>query len=392
MAAHPNYGDLLYPIVLQNLLPDYSVKTFSIFENDAPMGAGYHVHPIKSFFDKDTACTYPLFIGGGAILKGHKDTAIMSFGMEYFKKLQREGKIDHAIAQPDKSFLENFAKDYLDYPSFGPWMLDPSALKAEKLIYFSSGAGAALPHSPPEIIQKFFNPADFIYVRDHITKQHLGNLGVKKPIHAVPDSIVALSDFYPYEAYRKIGMKMLENLGVDTSKKLIVFQSRPLSNDDATTVLRQFLALQAQGYEIVLLPVGLAHHDDLFLESMAKVYNSQVKQKCHYVPIKTIDEIIAVICAGNLVIGTSMHACITAFSYCKPFLIGVTQHAKQLGFLNMCGLDQNLELKDWKTMNDNIDKIIRLDKDFYAEKLKAAKDKIYSCVQGITRILEASST
>ncbi|PSB08072.1 hypothetical protein C7B62_17880, partial [Pleurocapsa sp. CCALA 161] len=68
-----NYGDLLYPVVFEKILRKMQVKEeirqFSFLEGDAPLGAGYYVHPIKSLFNQNSVRPRVLVIGGGALLK-----------------------------------------------------------------------------------------------------------------------------------------------------------------------------------------------------------------------------------------------------------------------------------------------------------------------------------
>lgn len=272
----------------------------------------------------------------------------------------------------------------MNYPSIGHYIINSDDLPGKtSVIYCSCGGKSRFPASAKEQIKAAFDRAKFIYVRDEIVEKSLLDCGVENDIHAAPDLIVALSDFFDPEVEARKGRKILEGNGVNIERRVLVFQSYPM-DDLATTQIVEQLKLYSQRHEaeIVLMPIGYCHGDHTYLQSLMQLSEGTFK----YIPVNSIFDMISVIAASDVFFGTSMHGNITAFSFGKPFLIGPTKRPKQAGFLSIVNLDAALELKEWSQANNFLDMVESLETDYFANRLSEAKTKVY---QVITRLLKS---
>ncbi len=392
-----NYGDLLYPVVFEKMLRKMQVKEevrqFSFLEGDAPLKAGYYVHPIKSLFNQSCDRPRVLVIGGGALLKvrQNKEQGYLQLFRKRKTPLPRFFDFKQWLfakigKKDDRSYFNQFFQSkYMNYPSVGPYIIDPDDLsKTASVVYCSCGGTSSFPTSAKEQAKTAFDKAKFIYVRDRTVQSRLLDCGVTKDIHTAPDLIVALSDFFDPKIESKKGHEILRRYGVDLKRRTLVFQSYPMDSIATAKIIEQLkLYSQRREAEIVLMPIGYCHQDHDYLRHLNNLSSGAFK----YIPVKSIFEIISVIAAGNAFFGTSMHGNITAFSFGKPFIIGPTNRPKQAGFLNMAKLDPVLELKEWSQANDVLDLAESWEAEYFKHRLCEAKAKVY---QVFAKLLDSS--
>lgn len=385
--CHENYGDLLYPIVFEKMLRKMQVKEeirqFSFLEGDAPLQAGYYVYPIQSLFDRSSEPPKTLVIGGGALFKinQNKEEGYLELFKKrgiplplffnarqwFFRKLGKTGYGSY--------FNRFFRSRYINYPAVGHYIINSDDLPGKtSVVYCSCGGKSGFPPPARKPIKSAFDRASFIYVRNEIVRKGLLNCGVEKYIHAAPDLIVVLSDFFAPDVEARKGREILVREGVDVKRRVLVFQSFPMNNLATTQIVEQLkLYSQRKEAEIVLIPLGYCHGDREYLQHLMHLSEGTFK----YIPVNSIFDAISVIAASDVFFGTSMHGNITAFSFNKPFLIAPTKRPKQAGFLNIANLDAALELKEWSQANDFLDMAESLETSYFANRLSEAKTKVY---------------
>jgi exopolysaccharide biosynthesis predicted pyruvyltransferase EpsI len=221
-----------------------------------------------------------------------------------------------------------------------------------------------------------------IYVRDLQSKQKIVDLGVTNQVHVAPDLIVRLSDFFDYKTNKQKGKNLLIQQGVDTDKSVLCFHAQPRSkafNRDSNLlaqgdeIIRQLKRYRERtDSEIVLLPIGYCHSDDQYLQHLAKRSDGALK----YVGAYSVYDIMAVIAASNVFLGTSLHGNITAFSFGIPHLFGPLNVDKITGFLDIANLSPDLKLKSWTEVNEKLDFVNSLEPAYFSSRAQIAKQKV----------------
>ena len=390
-----NFGDLLYPVIFQKLTEKHGITTpiipLSFMRGTAPYAAGYLVHGINEQIQSSSLSH--LVIGGGDVLRTDVDTVAAHYGSTYEKYLGQNfwSRMKQCwLGRRHRRYLKTeFVKKYMSYSPIAPFILDAGDCpQVGSILYCSCGAPFPFPPEKASTIRAAFESAAFVYVRDFQSKHKLQAAGVSRQIEVAPDLIVTLGDFFNRDVERRKGLALLAGYGVDTTKDVLCFQSSPQSSIAARELLQQLIALKKKtGAEIVLLPIGPCHGDDVFLRQLAEKSSGALT----YIAVNSIYEIISVIAASRLFIGTSMHGNITAFSFGIPHLFGPIAVDKAEGFLEIAGLGGDFKLGSWSQLADKEAMVIRLPQDYFADKAAIAKKAVNATFEKMVKILQATA-
>ncbi len=226
-------------------------------------------------------------------------------------------------------------------------------------------------------IKRIFERARYIYLRDEESAERLRNVGVRRELNVAPDLTVTLSDQFEYEEQNRRGRELLGRFGVRPDKRVLCFQSQPYPGFFEDDILQQLKRYQERtGAEVVALPLGYCHGDHEFLQSLAKRSGGLIK----YAGVYSVFDMLGIIAASDLFVGTSLHGNITAFSYGIPHVFGPLPVDKAAGFLNVVNLPVELKMRSWTEINDKIDFAIELGRDYFSKKATAAKAKTYETI------------
>lgn len=391
-----NYGDLLYPVIFRKMAEKHGVTSdiapMCFFQGPAPCDARYLVQDVnKTLLDQSNKLSH-LVIGGGDILRADIQTVANHYSPIFE---QREGiqplffrfkKLLMSKRRWAKSIQSKFIRKYFGYSTISPFILDRTLHTAfDSLIYCSCGVPFKFPLDKHEATRKAFDSASFIYVRDQQSMDKLKEIGVKRGIEVAPDLIVTLSDFFSKEEEKLKGLAILASYGVDTSKEIICFQTKPETEEVCTELLHHLTALRNKtGAEIVLLPIGYCHGDDVFLKNLA-IKSCGVFT---YLESRSIFATISILAASSLFIGTSMHGNITAFSFGIPHLFGPIAVDKVKGFLNIVGLGKEFQLDSWADIDERHTMLEKLPADYFTTRAEHSKNAVNDTFGKIADILK----
>lgn len=375
-----NYGDLLYPVIVRKMLESRGyteqIRCYSFLDGPAPGDSGYDIIRIQELLDAKAAFLSALIIGGGDILRTDTETLASHYKYIYRKRLgypALQWFAEKYLKRPPVTKL--FLKRYMSYDAPGPFLLDPAAFPGVGSVYYCS-CGAPLDFKPGERerVRDVLEHASYVSVRDRQSRDKLIAAGVEREIHAVPDLILTLSDFFDPETERRKGRNILGRYGVNTGAKILCFQCMPHAGEPMEVILSQLRRYRERtGAEIVLLPLGYCHADDRFLKRLARASDGAFR----YVGVRSIFDMLSVLAACDLFLGTSMHGNITALSFGIPHLFGPIRVDKAEGFLDMAGLPPDLKLASWSDFNDRADMLAALGTAFFAEKAATAKQAVH---------------
>ncbi len=388
-----NYGDLLYPIILRRLLQTrehLSVRQFSFLPGAAPLEAGFETSPIRNLFETQTTGPLHLVIGGGDILRTDRH----NLGTPY----SRHSRISHQMIrhsiggaglfgyllrrnlprQDARTFYaKRFRQRWMNYPAVGPFLISPEDLPAGGVVdYISCGIPFAFA-SEIDRVKRTFEAAQNIYLRDEQSAEKVRNAGVGSAIQVAPDIAVLVSDLFDHEAEARRGRQILSQLGVEDQRPLLCFQSQPYPGFNHQEIIKQLKRyIERARAQVVLLPTGYCHGDHEFLQTLSIQSGGALR----YVGVNSIFDIISIIAASDVFVGTSLHGNITAFSFGIPHLFGPLPVAKIEGFLGVTNLPAGLKLRSWREINDKLDMANGLGREFFLSRAHEAKSKVRAVV------------
>ncbi len=390
-----NYGDLLYPVIIQKLAAKHglaaAIQPLGIFDEPSPRASGLTVRGINKVLGQTRPAISGLIIGGGDVLRtdvarlaGHyydnfKTRAASQFVFRLREKHQGRQHLETELVRRFMGYsrVAPFILDGTDHPQVGP------------VGYFSCGVPFRFPPENSPAIRRAFEAAAFVHVRDFQSRDKLREIGVGRDIEVSPDAIVTLGDFFDQETERLKGAAILARHGIAADRSVVCVQSFPQSPTDADELLQALTALkQRLDVEIVLLPLGYCHGDAAFLQSLAQKSNGQLT--C--VGLESVYEMISVIAASQLFVGTSMHGNITAFSFGIPHLFGPIAVDKMDGFLDVVGLGADSKLESWSQLDEKQRRLAQLPADHFVIKAQAAKQRVHQAFGKVAEVFKAALT
>ncbi len=386
-----NYGDLLYPIMFRHMMQSRQhtgeIKSYGFLDGAAPAQAGYEVDSISGVLNEHTAQLTALVIGGGDILRTDKNKIASHYESLYRQRVLKSPwyRIRKRLFG-ESDLIKTFVHKFMADRSIGPLILDAKDYPALGLVaYCSCGVPFEFKEQEKAAVAQAFNHADFIYVRDHQSAEKLQRAGVMQNIEVAPDLIVTLSDFYERTAEAKRGRAILYSYGVDTSKRVLGFQCGPQSASDYAEIAKQIAHYSQQsGCEVALVPVGYCHNDDKALQRLAAVSQGAFK----YVGVRSVQDMISVLAACGIFMGTSMHANITAFSFGIPHLVGPRAADKLGGFLDITGLDPGLGLNTWSEAAVRLQWVEELGARYFEGKAVLAKGSVHKTFDRLVQAIK----
>ena len=386
-----NYGDLLYPIIFRHILKkrdaSLQVRHYSPTAGEAPQQAGFETHSLLSLFKGSTEpCT--LVVGGGDILRTDWDVVASHYGTDSrvsFKGLRRSigtlNAFDYLLRRkvarrdPAAFYADRFRARWMSYPAAGPFLIDTDDLPVGSSVsYLSCG----VPHDFNPIersrVKRILDQARFIYLRDEQSAEKLRRAGVERAIHVAPDLAVTLSDQFNQEEQVRHGQEILSRSGVDKGRSFLCFQCKPYPGFDEEEIIKQLKRYQERtASSVVLLSIGYCHGDHEFLLTLARRSGGTLK----YARAGSIVDIMGIIAASDLFVGTSLHGNVTALSFGVPHLFGPLPVDKAGGFLSIMNLPPELKLHSWSELNDRIDLVAGLGRGYFSERAREAKARVY---------------
>lgn len=298
-----NYGDRLFPIIVEKELalrnPDMKLKLFSPL---ADHGLG-----VSSILDRTEEKINAILIGGGDIISF--STAIAAI----YNSDWKGGYSAHSAC---------FALPGIHRRSGVP------------LFWNAPGIPSDFTEDQSWLIKLLADEADYLSVRDEISRKRLENAGVTKKIHVVPDTVLSLPKHFPKGDLALLAEKVFSTFDVQLGEPIVV-QLHPYYIQDHVAEMAEMLSQvkQLTNCPILLLPIGRCHNDHVVLGQIEQAGKGQFHLISKY--LETM-EVAAVIAHAKAFIGTSLHGAITSFAYGVPFLTYSCANLSKLeGFLDL---------------------------------------------------------
>jgi len=335
-----NYGDLLFPLILQKQLDVYNLEFqyqfFGLVESDLSNEGGLPTQDLKAFY---TQCNQPgnkvhIIVAGGEALGVTWHSLFAALNKSYQKIHKYHLKLSKILD------LNAIARRFLKGKTALPFVFTKGDFQNVNSVILNSLGGSGL---KPALFERFnflqekLSKADYLAVRDKTTVENLKINNVSAKIF--PDSAILMSEFYTNEFLEK-----------QVTPEVLVYAKAKKGNyvffqiNKKTTVGKQNLIAaeldriySAEQVEICLCPIGKAlnHDDHLALGEIKQL----LKSPSTYFDAYNIWDIMYLIANAKIYIGTSLHGAITAMSYAVPH-VGLKVE-KLEAYLHTWGVKEN---------------------------------------------------
>ncbi|MFC6099753.1 polysaccharide pyruvyl transferase family protein [Olivibacter domesticus] len=342
-----NYGDLLFPIIIEQQLKTYSsaldIEYFGIVESDLSSLGGKPTKSIQQFYESCESGTQRanIIVAGGESIAVTWHSLLVALNKKY--------KIIRRYQHHFEKFIDlnKFAKNILKGQTELPFVFNSDDFKSVDHVIFNSLGGSEIPDSifkKVKGLRKKLQQVDYFSVRDKVTKGNMDRLDI--PTKLFPDSAILMAKFYPNEVLETLVSADVKSYVEKNVGNYVFFQiNRNHAKNQEEQIANQLNAIYNQTQtEICLCPIGKAsnHNDD---EALQKIL-PYLENTGHFFEEVNIWDIMYLIANSKCYIGTSLHGAITAMSYAVPYVgVNVT---KLNSYLNTWGID-------------GIDKIVKID-------------------------------
>jgi hypothetical protein len=379
-----NYGDLVYPHLLSELLllhgEQERLQAFSAVAGQAPMGSRFPVETISKLYSADAMPLSKLIVGGGDLLRLDHDRLAAHYETPEPRRPHARGPLLHRLQQWHQRRQGRrgarllIEKVWQEIGRADPalFMLDARRMPTVKsLAYCSCGVPFEIPENARARVAAVMNQAAFIYVRDEPSMQKLSAAGVTRSIRVAPDIVVVLSDVIPRSSLEAAGRRLLAESGLDAAKRVILFQVNASAADLGPMLGRELSAFARRtNTQVGLLPIGNCHGDEEILSQVGEAANSAAVRTLHP---RTIGDVMALIAISDGIAGTSLHGSVTALSYGIPHLALPLAADKIDGYFQAAGLPLDFRLNDWSALATGLDRLAGADRAPFEQLAGSAK-------------------
>lgn len=317
-----NYGDLLFPIVIEQQLKSYgypiAFRYYGIVESDLSALGGKPTESIQNFYERCDdihAGKVSVIVAGGEAVAVTWNSLLVALN-KYFRLTRRYQHHINRIID-----LNKVAKSLLKGRTNFPFVINSSDFKAVDHVLLNSLGGSeidpALFAEQAELKQKL-QKVDYFAVRDSTTRHNLSHVGIDSQLF--PDSAILMSKFFPIEVLHNKVSGEVKRYVAQAAKNYVFFQTNfNHAKGNEQLIANQLDTLKADyGTSICLCPIGRAlNHDD---HEALEAIKPLLKDEPAYFGDSHIWDVMYLIANAACYIGTSLHGAITAMSYAVPYV------------------------------------------------------------------------
>lgn len=315
-----NYGDLLFPFVLEEQLKHFleieEIVLFAPLGGPMPFEEGRTVYPVEKLEELHQEKPFDAIIVGGGDLV-------------HFSKIQVN--------------MPNLSKEKMWYTPYHLWA-SCSILAAKynlPLLWNAPGVPFAFSKKEEPLVKALTGVADYVSVRDYLSQENLQPV-CTQDVHVVPDTVCSISSLIPREQLIPYYQQVCKRFNFSDEEKYMVFQaSAVINSEDAKTCAETLLSIKKNfGLQIYLLPIGYALDDTNSLSYIQNLYPGEFSLIAEKLtPLETL----SVIVHSQAYIGSSLHGCITANSYGVGAVVFNNVKLNKIpGYLQLTKQEQNL--------------------------------------------------
>ena len=312
-----NYGDLLFSYVLRAKIGDLYDKIINIATIDADLSlvGGDRVHSIKRMQKLTGKDHYDVIVAGGHSLFCPWPFVLYCLDDKYIWLSKLNILLSKFLGQKKSMSVTNrISAQVFGAKTRYPYSIGKFEMKGIRKIIYNSVDGNIDNQLEPSD-KRLLSSVDYLSVRNKKTHTLLTDNGLNAI--AYPDSAIQISRLFPVDYLMdkvSIKHKYFES-------PYIVFQiNRELGESYFTEIITNLKnILNNHDLKVYLCPIGFAKgHDDLIV--LDKIHKAINNDNLYIFDNLNIWDIMSLIANSKGFIGSSLHGCITAMSYCRPYL------------------------------------------------------------------------
>ncbi|MFQ0828460.1 polysaccharide pyruvyl transferase family protein [Serratia fonticola] len=320
-----NYGDLLFPLILEAYIKKYSTKPFTVeyyglISSDLSQFGAKKTKNIKDFYSEIKDNDKVIIAGGESLCTSWADLYSYldpSFNSFYKNKYVRA--VDRRVG-----VFSNYAKVRCGGKTQRPFTF-PDRIEKSKISIFDNCVGgsavATWSNTKVEALSKILMTHTSVGVRDEVTYEKIRNINKLTNLHLVPDSATLMARLLSNELENTWKISKIPNL---LNNNYVFFQVGSEKTENLDEVYRNLKQLLKEtNLDLVLCPIGhaLGHEDFKPLAILNKKLAEEYPQRVVFIYEQIhIYEIMALISQASLYIGTSLHGAITSLSFGVPYV------------------------------------------------------------------------
>jgi polysaccharide pyruvyl transferase WcaK-like protein len=307
-----NYGDLLFPALLERRLPGFAVT---------------HVSPV----------------GGAPVWEGCVDSIPTSAAMhrEFDAIVVGGGHLIHAQPSDVAPYREAPGEGLFAYADLWLGATIRAAELGVPIAWNAPGVPGPLPQETAKLARWALSQADYVAVRDEPSRRFLRRTGFDGEIHVELDTAIETSTLFGSDELDAAWLDAFaaRGLPMPTRALAVHFNARYLGDGIAATAARLDAIGRSAGATPILLALGPCHGDG----ELARLVAAEMKGPHALIDApRSLLEIVACIRGAELYVGSSLHGSITACSFGRPSVLVAREaeggHAKFSGFVDAARL------------------------------------------------------
>lgn len=349
-----NYGDLLFPLILERRLADFCDE----FIHVSPVGGsplwGDCVRTVNFHtFLQDTSYIDGVVIGGGHVI--------------------RAAPAPLKVYEPDDdtTYDRGGISSFVAYPSL--WLGAAYVAARHDVPFCWNGPGVFAGFDPvaAELLRWTASVTDYLTVRDEASRRFLEEAGVSQEIGIIPDTALEVSRLWTAEEISEAyGKAFYDRNKSIPERTLAIHVNRHYAGKDATSVAARLDRIcEMLGATAILVAIGPSHGDS---ELQRQVAQSMRSDPLLIDQPQSLREVAACIARSEAYFGSSLHGMITACSFGRRgVLVASEEVAKYAGFLEHFGLTPWLT-ESWAEVEQRVDELFATPSNIWERVLETA--------------------
>lgn len=384
-----NYGDLLFPIIIDEyikkyepkLLEDFEVEFYGLVESDLSKVGGKKTKALKDLYNKKLEKGSITIVSGGDVLPARISSMDIDLSKSNLEVIVK--KIKRKLMGIEK--FEEGSKKKLGVNYNFPWVLDKTHFNNSYIAYNAVGGSTLNKLSYLEYgsIKRSLNKADYISVRDRKTFDNVVEANPK----LYPDSASIMSEFFPIEVLEEKITAEVKMKAESFENGFICIQSNLASIKGKEEILAREVEkiCKENNLGLVLLPIGIAanHDDNMAFDRLKK----HLTMEYYHKPDLNLFEIMYLIAKSSFFAGTSLHGNITSMSYGVRH-IGLNLDITKLDkYLNTWDIDNQNHCIAFESLYNQFNKIKKIKDKALQEKREEIINKTRENLENIFKVL-----
>lgn len=287
-----NYGDLLFPLILQKRLG----SVYEDFEFISPVGG-------------------PPPVAGGVTSLAPRELTQPPTGL-----IVGGGHLIHGSPSPVETYRSSPNTALQAYPSLWLGSAHRAIAHHVPLIWNAPGVPAEFGSSSGALVRWVMSICDYVAVRDARSLRLIQDTGFEGEAHVVPDTAHDIRHLYSADALRTAYEKAFKQRKAPLPKRTIVFhlKERYLGEELGFVAARIDRICESADAEPILIGLGACHGDD----AMARDAGALLKTRSLIIDQpRSLIEVVACLAHASAYIGSSLHGAITACAFGTRALI-----------------------------------------------------------------------